>query len=52
MLRIHGDRQSLLAALTCHWLHQQLGLEAAPSEPQRQQSEQFKGTGTGRMARL
>lgn len=28
MFRIHGDRQSLLAALACHWVDQQLGIPA------------------------
>ncbi|MFM7674430.1 MAG: hypothetical protein ACKO5F_02325 [Synechococcus sp.] len=31
MLRIHGDRHSLLAALTAHWAEQQLQIP----EPQR-----------------
>ncbi len=26
MLRLHGDRSTLLAALTAHWADQQLGL--------------------------
>jgi len=30
MLRIHGDRLSLLAALAAHWADQQLQLPAAP----------------------
>ena len=29
MLRIHGDRNSLLAALTAHWADQQLQLPQA-----------------------
>jgi hypothetical protein len=29
MLRIHGDRLSLLAALAAHWADQQLNLPAA-----------------------
>jgi hypothetical protein len=29
MLRIHGDRSSLLAALTAHWADQQLQIQAA-----------------------
>lgn len=50
MLRLHGDRQSLMAALMAHWADQQLGLSpattAAPpqvchtSEHQRHPREQ------------
>jgi len=29
MLRIHGDRNSLLAALTAHWAEQQLQIPQA-----------------------
>ena len=29
MLRIHGDRASLLAALTAHWANQQLQIPQA-----------------------
>jgi hypothetical protein len=29
MLRIHGDRDSLLAALTAHWADQQLQIPSA-----------------------
>jgi hypothetical protein len=29
MLRIHGDRSSLLAALTTHWVEQQLQIPQA-----------------------
>jgi hypothetical protein len=37
MLRILGDRRSLMAALTAHWLDQQLQLPppVAPARPQR-----------------
>ena len=31
MIRIHGDRLSLLAALTSHWAEQQLSLPAQPT---------------------
>ena len=33
MLRIHGDRRSLLAALTAHWAEQQLQIHQ-PLRPQ------------------
>jgi hypothetical protein len=33
MLRIHGDRNSLLAALAAHWLDQQLQI-TPPLKPQ------------------
>ncbi len=33
MLRIHGDRSSLLAALTAHWAEQQLQIPQ-PLRPQ------------------
>lgn len=33
MLRIHGDRNSLLAALTAHWVGQQLQIPP-PLKPQ------------------
>jgi len=42
MLRIHGDRSSLLAALAAHWADQQLQIPAAfkplvrPIRPQPQ----------------
>lgn len=41
ILRLRGDRQSLLAALACHWVDQQLGIPAredttpAPASPNR-----------------
>ncbi len=42
MLRIHGDRLSLLAALSIHWAEQQLQipqpLRPAPRTPQRKQA--------------
>ncbi|MCP9815074.1 hypothetical protein KBY76_00130 [Synechococcus sp. GreenBA-s] len=42
MVRIHGDRLSLLAALTAHWAEQQLQipkpLRPAPRTLQRQQA--------------
>ena len=31
MIRIHGDRLSLLTALTSHWAEQQLSLPAQPT---------------------
>ncbi len=42
MLRIHGDRNSLLAALAAHWLDQQLQIPP-PLKPQVRQIRRLPG---------
>ncbi len=42
MLRIHGDRNSLLAALAAHWVDQQLQIPA-PLKPQVRPIRRLEG---------
>ncbi|CAK6697740.1 hypothetical protein BBFGKLBO_02314 [Synechococcus sp. CBW1107] len=43
MLRLHGDRATLLAALTAHWADQQLGLAAVPLRRVRRLRSEDRG---------
>jgi hypothetical protein len=45
MIRIHGDRLSLLAALTSHWAEQQLSLPARPASSPSPLWRSSRGTG-------
>jgi hypothetical protein len=43
MIRVHGDRNSLLAALLLHWSEEQLHLPSAQQKPSAWQLAKAKG---------